>query len=91
MFNTDGGANPLPPTDNPLTPASLSDPGPPPRTCDMTLYKPGKSARWQGMTMTISHVLLRKGRLLVYLEGHPEALEPEALDLPPTRLVLQRS
>ncbi|MDD0840025.1 hypothetical protein PSQ40_15685 [Curvibacter sp. HBC61] len=57
----------------------------------MTLYKPGKSARWQGMTMTISHVLLRKGRLLVYLEGHPEALEPEALDLPPTRLVLQRS
>lgn len=43
------------------------------------------------MTMTISHVLLRKGRMLVYLEGHPEALEPEALDLPPTRLVLQRS
>lgn len=91
MFNTDGGVNPLPPTESLLSLDSPTNSGPPPRTCDMTLYKPGKSARWKGMTMTISHVLLRKGRMLVYLEGHPEALEPEALDLPPTRLVLQRS
>ena len=62
-----------------------------PRYCDMPLYRPGVPAIWQGVTMTISHVLLSKGRMLVYLEGHPAALDPAALQVPPTRLVLQRS
>jgi len=62
-----------------------------PLTYSLALYKSGCSVGWQGRDMTVSHVLLRRGRLMVYLQGHPEPVEPESLTMPLTRLVLQRT
>lgn len=62
-----------------------------PVTYRLALYKPGSSVEWQGRDMTVSHVLLRRGRLMVYLQGHTEPVEPETLTMPLTRLVLQRT
>ncbi len=62
-----------------------------PVTYRLALYKPGSSVEWQGRDMTVSHVLLRRGRLMVYLQGHPDPVEPETLTMPLTRLVLQRT
>ncbi|RUP35757.1 MAG: hypothetical protein EKK45_00245 [Curvibacter sp.] len=56
----------------------------------LALYKPGCHVKWQGRAMTVSHVLLRRGRLMVCLEGHPEPVDAESLTTPLTRLVLQR-
>lgn len=62
-----------------------------PPTLHLALYKPGCHVKWQGRAMTVSHVLLRRGRLMVCLEGHPEPVDAESLSTPLTRLVLQRS
>ena len=62
-----------------------------PLTYRLALYKPGSPVVWQGRDMTVSHVLLRRGHLMVYLEGHPDAVEPDTITMPLTRLVLQRS
>jgi len=62
-----------------------------PVTYRLALYKPGSPVEWQGRAMTVSHVLLRRGHLMVYLQGHPEPVEPETLTMPLTRLVLQRT
>ena len=62
-----------------------------PVTYRLALYKPGSPVEWQGRAMTVSHVLLRRGHLMVYLQGHPDPVEPETLTMPLTRLVLQRT
>lgn len=62
-----------------------------PPTLHLALYKPGCRVKWQGRAMTVSHVLLRRGRLMVCLEGHPDPVDAESLSTPLTRLVLQRS
>jgi len=62
-----------------------------PVTYRLALYKPGSSVEWQGRDMTVSHVLLRRGRLMVYLQGHPDPVEPETITMPLTRLILQRT
>lgn len=62
-----------------------------PLTYHLALYKPGSPVAWQGREMSVSHVLLRRGHLMVYLQGHPDPVEPETLTMPLTRLVLQRT
>ena len=89
MFSTLDEAFELPTAAAPTAP-----PGPVPEaplTYRMALYKPGCSVVWQGRDMTVNHVLLRRGHLVVYLDGHPDAVEPDAITMPLTRLVLQRS
>lgn len=80
-----------PPTAEPSPLPSTAAPTETPVTYRLALYKPGSSVTWQGKSMTVSHVLLRRGRLLVYLDGHPDAVEPEAIVMPMTELVLQRT
>jgi hypothetical protein len=91
MFNSEAEAG------LPLTPhQSIADPPSaasqkPSLIYDVALYKPGTAARWQGMPETVSHVLLRRGELKVFLQGHPDALDPAAIEVKPTRLYLQRN
>lgn len=77
-------------TSSASTPASVPVPVTP-VTYRLALYKPGSSVEWQGRDMTVSHVLLRRGRLMVYLQGHTDPVDPETLTMPLTRLVLQRT
>ena len=50
----------------------------------MPLFKPGIFVQWNHQRETVSHVVVRRHALMVYLVGHESPVYPEALHLAPT-------
>ncbi len=57
----------------------------------MPHYKAGASVRWGQRDETISHVVVRRYALAVYLVGHDAPVMPESLQLAPTAFRLTRA
>lgn len=56
----------------------------------MPLFKPGTSVHWKQQRETVSHVVVRRNTLMVYLVGHEVPVYPESLQLEPTAFHLTR-
>ena len=56
----------------------------------MPLFKPGVSVQWNHQRETVSHVVVRRNALMVYLVGHDSPVHPDALHLAPTAFQLTR-
>ncbi|MNY52268.1 hypothetical protein D3C86_1879190 [compost metagenome] len=75
--------------------AQASDVHPPPVparsfTFDMPLFRPGVAVEENGRTETVSHVILRRREMMVYLVGREEPVRPDRLRLQPTRFTTAR-
>ena len=56
----------------------------------MPLFSPGASVMLAGRYETVSHVVVRRCALMVYLQGHEHPVQPESLKLEPTAFHLTR-
>ena len=56
----------------------------------MPLFSPGASVMLAGRHETVSHVVVRRCALMVYLQGHEHPVHPESLKLEPTAFHLTR-
>ena len=56
----------------------------------MPHFKPGVSVEWMERRETVSHIMVRRNALMVYLVGHDTPVHPEALRLQPTAFQLTR-
>lgn len=59
-------------------------------TFDMPLFRPGVEVQENGRTETVSHVILRRREMMVYLVGREEPVRPDRLRLQPTRFTTAR-
>lgn len=59
-------------------------------TFDMPLFRPGVEVQEGGRTETVSHVILRRREMMVYLVGREEPVRPDRLRLQPTRFTTAR-
>ena len=57
----------------------------------MPHFKPGASVHWKQRRETVSHVVIRRNALMVYLVGNDTAVHPDALQLTPTAFQLSRA
>ena len=57
----------------------------------MPHFKPGTTVHWNRRPETVSHVVVRRNALMVYLVGHDEAVHPDDLELEPTAFRLARA
>lgn len=56
----------------------------------MPHFKPGVAVRWNQQRETVSHVVIRRNMLMIYLVGNDIPVYPEALQLAPTAFHLTR-
>lgn len=56
----------------------------------LPIFKPGQTVMHQGRYERVSHVLLRRGQMVVFLQGVSDPVAPEHLSLEPTELVYHR-
>ena len=56
----------------------------------MPLFHPGTEVTQNGRREKVSHVILRRREIMVYLEGHEEPVKPERLSLAPTTFTTER-
>ena len=56
----------------------------------MPLFSPGASVLMGTKRETVSHVVIRRCSLMVYLQGHDNPVRPESLQLEPTAFHLTR-
>ena len=56
----------------------------------MPLFSPGASVLMGAKRETVSHVVIRRCALMVYLQGHDNPVRPESLHLEPTAFHLTR-
>lgn len=56
----------------------------------MPLFKAGVSVQFRQQRETVSHVVIRRNALSVYLVGHEVPVHPDSLTLAPTAFVLTR-
>lgn len=56
----------------------------------MPLFRPGTEVTQAGRRETVSHVILRRREMMVYLVGHDEPVRPERLNLAPTLFSTRR-
>ena len=56
----------------------------------MPHFKPGVSVQWKQRYETVSHVVVRRNALMIYLVGHDMPVHPEALQLEPSAFHLTR-
>lgn len=56
----------------------------------MPHFKPGAAVQWNRRHETVSHVVIRRNMLMVYLVGNDTPVYPEALQLAPTAFHLAR-
>ena len=56
----------------------------------MPLFKPGASVQWGRRHETVSHVVVRRNALMIYLVGHEAPVHPDALQIEPTAFHLTR-
>lgn len=77
-----------------LAPAPAHDAGAPahpdPTIVHVPLYRPGTLVSYQGQTCTISHVVINRSELKVYLRELGQAVDAAKVYLAPTRLELRR-
>lgn len=59
-------------------------------TFQMPVFKPGVQVMQAGRAETVSHVVLRRREMMVYLVGHDEPVKPERLTLTPTWFSTER-
>lgn len=57
----------------------------------MTCFRPGMTVHLSGRTETVSHVLLRRGTLLVHLVGHDAPVLSERLSVNPLLFTRKRT
>ncbi|MDD2609844.1 MAG: hypothetical protein PHX60_09155 [Giesbergeria sp.] len=60
------------------------------KTFRMPLFRPGTVVLRAGKKHTVSHVMIRKGELLVYLHGVDAAMRPETLRVAPALFSIER-
>jgi hypothetical protein len=60
------------------------------KTFRMPLFRPGTVVLRAGRKHTVSHVMIRKGELWVYLNGTDAPMRPEALRVAPALFSLER-
>ena len=56
----------------------------------MPLFRPGTRVGYQGNLCTVSHVLISRGELLVYLHETKSTVNADKLFLEPSRLATRR-
>lgn len=59
-------------------------------TFDMPMFRPGVEVEEGGRTETVSHVILRRREMMVYLVGREDPVRPDRLRLQPTRFTTAR-
>lgn len=59
-------------------------------TFDMPLFRPGVEVQENGRTETVSHVILRRREMMVYLVGREDPVRPDRLRLQPSRFTTAR-
>ncbi|MBF6630968.1 MAG: hypothetical protein ITG01_07445 [Comamonas sp.] len=76
------------PTSNDFDPAQREA-----RSCkfQMPVFKPGVRVMEAGREETVSHVVLRRREMMVYLVGKDEPVKPERLRVTPTWFTTERS
>ncbi|MCD2512088.1 hypothetical protein LQ562_06070 [Acidovorax sp. D4N7] len=57
---------------------------------EMPLFRPGVEVQQNGRTETVSHVILRRREMMVYLVGQEEPVRPDRLRLQPSRFTTVR-
>ena len=57
----------------------------------MPLFKSGIFVQWNHQRETVSHVVVRRHALMVYLVGHESPVYSESLQLAPTAFRLTRT
>lgn len=62
----------------------------PPPYYYMPLFKPGVSVQWGRQRETVSHVVVRRNAMMIYLVGHESPVHPDALQVEPTAFSLVR-
>lgn len=56
----------------------------------MPLFRPGTEVTQNGRREVVSHVILRRRELMVYLEGHDDPVRPDDLNLTPSLFTTER-
>jgi hypothetical protein len=56
----------------------------------MPLFSPGASVVFGSRHETVSHVVVRRYAMMVYLQGHENPVHPDSLKLEPTAFSLTR-
>ncbi|WP_235505294.1 hypothetical protein [Acidovorax sp. Leaf160] len=56
----------------------------------MPLFRPGTRVRMAGNWQTVSHVMLRRLELAIYLVGQEKPVDPAKLELEPTTFTTRR-
>ena len=59
-------------------------------TFEMPLFRPGVQVEEDGRAETVSHVILRRREMMVYLVGRDEPVRPDRLRLQPSRFTTAR-
>lgn len=62
----------------------------PARMFQMPVFKPGVKVMHGGQEETVSHVVLRRREMVVYLVGHEEPIRPHRLALQPLWFTTER-
>lgn len=80
----------------PMQLASNEVAAPPPSTTrsglfHMPLFRPGTEVTQNGQREVVSHVILRRRELMVYLQGHDDPVKPDRLHLAPSLFTTERS
>lgn len=56
----------------------------------MPHFKPGAAVQWKQQSETVSHVVIRRNALMIYLVGNDTPVHPDTLQLAPTAFHLTR-
>ena len=59
-------------------------------TFQMPVFKPGVRVMAAGREETVSHIVLRRREMMIYLVGQEEPVKPERLRLTPTWFTTER-
>ena len=59
-------------------------------TFEMPLFRPGVAVQEGGRTETVSHVILRRREMMVYLVGREDPVRPDRLRLQPSKFTTAR-
>lgn len=73
---------------------TAAQPAPPardPTIVHLPLFRPGTQVVHQGQYCTVSHVIISRGVLQVYLQELGRTVDAETVQLAPSRVVLRRS
>lgn len=62
-----------------------------PPVAHLPLYRPGTRVAYEGQYYTVSHVVIHRSDLQVYLQELGRSVDATKVQLAPTRILLQRS